>query len=260
MGYKAYFVDMDGVIWVGSKIIEEAVRAVNILHEREKIVIFLTNNSTRSRTSYVKALSDAGIKWASERHVVSSGYATALYLKKLYGGGKAYVVGESGLMEELISQGFEIAEPEDCWDKVDFVVVGMDRKFDYEKLWNAMTAVRNGAVYIATNMDPTFPSERGLAPGAGAIVAAISTGAGKSPDIVVGKPSRIMFDIAVEIAGTSNALVIGDRLDTDIVGAKSAGLDSLLVLTGVTKPDDLKKFDVKPNYVLNSLIDILNII
>jgi len=123
-----------------------------------------------------------------------------------------------------------------------------------------MTAVRNGAVYIATNMDPTFPSERGLAPGAGAIVAAISTGAGKSPDIVVGKPSRIMFDIAVEIAGTSNALVIGDRLDTDIVGAKSAGLDSLLVLTGVTKPDDLKKSDVKPNYVLNSLIDILNII
>ncbi|MGB9630808.1 MAG: HAD-IIA family hydrolase [Candidatus Methanodesulfokora sp.] len=258
MKYDAYFIDMDGVIWVGNRIIGDAVKAINILHEKGK-VLFLTNNSTKSRSSYVRALLNAGISWASEEHVVSSGYATALYLRRHYGKGKAYVVGESGLIEELISQGFEIASSEDCWKKVDFVVVGMDRKFSYEKLWSAMTAVRNGAIYVATNIDPTFPTEKGLAPGAGAMTAAISTGAGRGPDVIIGKPSRIIFDVAMEIAGTSNALVIGDRLDTDVKGAKSAGLKSLLVLTGVTKPDDLRKSEIKPDYVLDNLMDIFNL-
>jgi len=259
MGYDAYFIDMDGVIWIGDRVIENAVRAVNILHEKGKI-LFLTNNSTKSRSSYVKALFNAGIRWASEEDVVSSGYATALYLKRHYGRGKAYVIGEEGLVEELVSQGFEIASSEDCWKKVDFVIVGMDRKFSYEKLWSAMTAVRNGALYIATNLDPTFPTERGLAPGAGSMVSAVSTGAGREPDVVIGKPSRVMFEVAMEIAGTSNALVIGDRLDTDVKGAKSAGLRSLLVLTGVTKLDDLDKSEVKPDYILNNLAEIFSII
>ena len=144
-------------------------------------------------------------------------------------------------------------------DCVDYVVVGLDRSFDYRKMAIAMSCIRRGALFVATNTDATVPSEGGELPGAGSIVSAIAACAGRGPDLVVGKPNPRSFEIALEKLGLEGeeVLVIGDRLETDIAGAARLGLDSALVLTGVAREGDLAGKGPKPTYVLDSLADLL---
>jgi len=243
---------------VGKKPILEAVEAVKELRTYGKKVLFVTNNSTRSRKDYEKRLRNLGLKVSIEE-IMNSGYATALLLKERYGGGKAYVVGEKGLIGELEGQGLLVIHKDECWENgADFVVVGMDRSFDYWKIATAMRAIRQGALFIATNADKTFPSEKGLLPGAGTMVAAISTASGKEPDIVVGKPSRHIFEMAIRKLNLrkEETLVIGDRIDTDIEGAHKAGIKSLLILTGVTSREEVEKSKIKPDFILNSMKEL----
>jgi len=250
--YDTYIFDMDGVIWRGSEIILDSVNTIKLLINRGFNTIFLTNNSTRSREMYRRKLKRIGIKVPIE-NIFTSSYCTAKYIYEKFGGGKAYIIGEIGLKRELTNFNIRIVGEGD----VDFVIIGMDRKFNYKKLMMGMRKILSGALFIATNLDKTFPSSDGLIPGAGSIVAAMEACVNRKPDIVIGKPSKIMFELALKNVNRKRTLVVGDRLDTDILGANNMGLDSALVLTGISKRNDISKLNIRPRYVLEKLSDIL---
>jgi 4-nitrophenyl phosphatase len=226
--------DLDGVIWRGSKPFPEAGPAVAWLAGQGVHCHFLTNNSTRTRADYVRLLAGAGITTGVDR-IMTSAYATALYMDEQgWRGKKALVIGEGGLKEELLQVGVGVMQPPD-WRGAEAVVVGLTRTFDYEALFCAQQAILSGATFIASNRDGTYPTEEGLLPGAGSIVAAVAA-AGHAEPIVVGKPEPFMVNKV--LAGASclpeQAALVGDRLDTDIKLAKELGIFAILVLTGVT--------------------------
>ncbi|MDP6627880.1 MAG: HAD-IIA family hydrolase [Methanopyri archaeon] len=242
-------VDIDGVVYRGNTPLPGAIDAINMLSERLK-VLFLTNNSTRSRAQYCERLSSMGIEM--ERcSVLNSSRATALHLSSS-GIQSALVIGESGLVDELVLEGIQIVDRE-----AEAVVVGLDRSFSYEKMAAGLREILGGATFVATNPDPTIPEEGGLLPGNGAQVAALQRASGVEP-LVVGKPERIIMDIALDELGTSpeHILTIGDRLDTDILAGIRAGTRTCLVLTGATGRDALEATDICPDHVLESIADL----
>lgn len=259
--YRAFLVDLDGVLIRGQEPLPGAAEALQRLKELGRVIVF-SNNSTRSRRAFAERLTQLGLALTPEE-IVNSAYIAAQHLRGLAetgagaGSAQVYVIGEEGLREELELAGHRLVPPEEA----EFLVVGLDRALTYEKLAGALRALLRGARFIATNVDPTLPAPGGLLPGAGAIVGAIQ-GMGFPPEVVVGKPSIIAFKVALATAGVSpeECLVIGDRLETDILGANRAGLDSVLVLTGVTKREDLErqergegKQDEKPTWIVESL-------
>ncbi len=249
--YDCYLLDMDGVIWINGKEIPGSIEIVNHLHDMGKVIVFLTNNSTKSRDKYVEALREIGVSWVKRKNIVSSAYVAARYLSDL--AKRCYVVGEAGLVEELRLAGLSVLNESSAWSSgADAVVVGMDRNFNYMKLWTAMKLILEGSLYVATNTDRNFPTERGLAPGAGTMVAAVSSGAGMSPT-VVGKPSEHMFYEALRCGNDGKVLMIGDRAETDILGATRMGIDSAFVLSGAGKIEDLKALGLKPRYIAKDL-------
>lgn len=189
------------------------------------------------------------------RQIVTSSLAVGRYLEENFetGGKRAFVIGEGGLLEQIEERGLVPVGPEDAL-KAEFVFVGWDRFFDFEKLKAAVVAIRNGATYIATNTDSTYPTPDGLWPGAGSIVAAVSTGSGKDP-YVAGKPNPLIVRLALDVMGASarETLLVGDRLDTDIVAGRAAGVDTLLVLTGVSGGGEAEGAETKPTHVAESL-------
>lgn len=242
-------VDIDGVVYRGSTPLPGAINAINALSERLK-VLFLTNNSTRSRDEYRERLSSMGIDM--ERcSVLNSSRATALHLSRS-GIHSALVIGERGLVDELVLEGVRVVD-----HGAEAVVVGLDRSFSYEKMAAGLREVLGGATFVATNPDPTIPEEEGLLPGNGAQVAALQRASGVEP-LVVGKPERIIMDIALDELGISpnQILTIGDRLDTDILAGIRAGTKTCLVLTGATGKDDLEATDIHPDHVLESIADL----
>jgi HAD superfamily hydrolase (TIGR01457 family) len=251
-GYKAFIVDVDGVLVKGGDPLPSAAEALEEL-KRLGHVIILTNNSTRSRAQTAKALQTLGFP-VEPKMVVTSSYIAARWLLEREGKRKVWVIGEEGLVEELSRAGHELVSPEEA----EWVVAGMDRRLTYEKLAHALRAFLSGARFLATNRDGTFPAPRGLLPGAGAVVGAIE-GMGFSPETVVGKPSPIAFEIALEVAGVlpNEALMIGDRLETDILGAHRAGLDTALVLTGVSHEEDIERQGISPTLVARDLGDLV---
>lgn len=251
--FKAFILDCDGVLWRGDIPVPGAAETVRALRACGKTVVFVTNNSTLSRRGYAEKMRRMGIE-ASIDDVYCSSYVTARVLK-LKGVKKVFVVGELGLIEELRGQGIELVEPEEA----ECLVAGLDRNLTYRKLAKALECLRNGALFVATNTDPTLPAERGVLPGAGAIVAALETASGRKPDVVVGKPSPTMFQVVLEEKRLypTETLVVGDRLDTDVMGAKLAGLAAALVLSGATTPGDLASSRLKPDFVLSSLSEIV---
>lgn len=228
--FDAFLFDCDGVIWKGKNIIPGTPNAINKLIDLGKTVIFVTNNSTKTRLQFVDKLKSFGIN-ANVDNVIGSSYATALYLQMNNMTGDSYIIGENGLFEELSSVGIKCSGNEDnipiddyldlrLDDNIKNVVVGMDIHFNYRKLSKAMVYITNkNCKFIATNSDATFPLAPGIfIPGAGSIVESVSCGAGKKPDIVIGKPSKYMMDIILKKynLNPSKSLMIGDRLETDI--------------------------------------------
>ncbi|MGQ9477002.1 MAG: HAD-IIA family hydrolase [Candidatus Bipolaricaulia bacterium] len=254
--YRAFLIDLDGVLIRGSLPLPGAAEALERLRELGGKVLIFSNNSTRSRRAFAQRLQGLGFAIESEE-VVNSAYILGQRLLELSGPSRAFMIGEEGLKEELELAGHHLVGPEEA----DFLVVGMDRQLTYEKLRQALRVLRRGARFLAANADPTFPTPEGEVPGAGAIVGAI-TGMGFPPEEVVGKPSPIAFRVALQAAGVSNArncLVIGDRLETDILGAREAGLDSALVLTGVTSREELERSPIRPTWVAASLAELVGI-
>jgi HAD superfamily hydrolase (TIGR01457 family) len=251
--YDAFLLDLDGVLYRGEESVPGAREGVAALRDADRRIVFLTNNSARTPERVVERLRGFGIA-ARPQEVVTSAVATAhLIASASDGEATAFVIGEEGLRHALGAAGIGI---EDDPEKVDYVVVGWDRSLDYEKLRRASVLVRAGARLIATNADRTYPAPGGeLWPGAGSLVAAVEAAADETAEIV-GKPSRPLFDAAVERAGSRRALVVGDRIETDVAGAVGAGLDSALVLTGAAEVADLLDGDRLPVEVLRDLRDL----
>ena len=240
---SVYVFDLDGVLYLGDTAIPYAAEAVRRLQSAGKNVYFLTNNSGKTRADYRKKLAEVNGLDVAENAVFTSAYATALYLKQRGAAGRSvFVIGEPGLAAELSATGglLPITEPDsaDVHD-IDYVVVGIDRNFTYDKLRFAHAAIMRGhAQFVATNRDTTFPTETGEIPGGGSLVAALAAATGREP-VTIGKPETHAYEAILAAAGAAAAdsVMVGDRLDTDIAVGRRAGAGTVLVLTGVTSAD-----------------------
>lgn len=247
--YDVLLFDLDGVLYRGDEPVAHAPETMAALRRAGAGVIFLTNNSSRTPEQVARKLGGLGIE-AAPTEVVTSALATADLLAAR-GGGTAFAIGGEGVVRALAEAGLEVLEGEP--DRADVVVVGIAEDLSYAQLRTGCVLVRRGARLVATNADPTFPAAGGDEwPGAGALLAAIVTATGATPE-VVGKPFAPLFEAARARAGAEAPLVIGDRLDTDIAGAQALGWDSLLVLTGVSTREELAGSSVRPTYVADDL-------
>jgi 4-nitrophenyl phosphatase len=252
---KAVILDMDGVIWRGSEPIGDLHQIFSRLYSRGWKVTLATNNATRTIAQYVDKLSAFGVN-VEPWQIVNSAIAVAQHLNNLFPqGGAVYIIGEEGLSEALAEQGFFYAE-----ENVLAVVVGMDRKLTYEKLRRATLLIRNGAPFIATNPDRTFPTPEGLIPGAGSILAALEAACYQAP-VIAGKPSPAMYQIILSRLQLppSEVLVIGDRPETDIAGAQAIGCRTALVLSGVASPTEAYAWNPVPDLIIADLDSISRI-
>jgi 4-nitrophenyl phosphatase len=246
--FKSLIIDMDGVIYRGDEAIVGAKEFIALLQRGGVPFLFLTNNSTRTPGQHVTKLAKIGIA-IEESDVLTSAQATALYMEKIARPeARVYAIGEEGLRAAL-GERYTIAE-----EGADFVVVGMDTGLTYEKLRVATLLIRGGAKFIATNPDKTLPTEEGLVPGNGAITAALEAATGMAP-FVVGKPETAIFDLALARMGVGKegVAVIGDRLETDILGGRRAGLSTILVLSGATSRQELENSSIKPDLVFENV-------
>lgn len=246
--YKGYLIDLDGTMYRGTELIEEAADFVNKLKAKDIPYLFVTNNSSRTPAQVAKKLRDFTIP-ATEEQVFTTSQATANYISSLKGDASVYVIGEEGIRTAIFEKGLTAAE-----EAADFVVVGIDRDITYEKLTVACLAVRNGATFISTNGDIAIPTERGLLPGNGSLTSVITVSTQTKP-IFIGKPESIIMEQALAVLGTrkEETLMVGDNFDTDIMAGINAGMDTLLVHTGVTKKEHLAQYKVQSTYVVDSL-------
>lgn len=228
-------VDLDGVVWIGGRVLEENVRALRRLQELLQIY-YVTNNSTASRVDYARRLERLGLK-ASTSNIVTSGRAATLWLRRFTSVDKVYVVGEQGLLWELQEEGLH---PVETGVEAEAVVVGLDRSLTYRKLVEALRALERGAYFVATNIDHILPTEEGPIPGAGAIIAALEVASTRKPDVIAGKPNPWIIKSTLGEIDYSRVAVVGDRVDTDIELALRLGAKPILVLTGVTRNLDEK--------------------
>ena len=246
--YQGYLIDLDGTVYHGTEKIEAAVEFVQKLKKEGQAYLFLTNNSTTHPRDVAKKLVDMGVP-ADEENVFTSSMATATYIKEQAPQARVYPIGEAGLIHALEEADLTLTDQE-----IDYVVMGLDRYISYEKLTIAALAIRNGAKFVATNGDVALPTERGFLPGAGSLVSVLSVTTGVEP-IFIGKPESIIVEQALEVLGTNkdDTLMIGDNYATDILAGINAGIDSLLVFSGVTKAEDLKQIGKQPTYTIDSL-------
>lgn len=246
--YDGFLLDLDGTVYRGKEQIPEAVEFVKTLKQKGLRYLFVTNNSTRTKETVSAQLSGFGIP-CTANDVLTTSMATARYIKMKKPDASVYYIGERGLKQAMESEHLRYEE-----DHPDYVAFGMDRQITYEKYTKACLAVRAGAQFVSTNPDVALPNERGLVPGNGALTSVISVSTGVAP-VFIGKPEPIIIEQALEKLGTKKerTLMIGDNYDTDIMAGIRAGLDSLIVLTGVTSEETLKTKKHQPTYVLHSL-------
>lgn len=247
--FDTFLLDLDGVVYVGAEPIPSAVDAIERLRDDGKTVQFLTNNSRRPRTDLAAQLREDGIS-ADAEDVVSSASATGDVLRER-GYDSAFVVGTDGLEHELHDQGFDVVTSDP-----DAVVVGLDTETTYRDIEFGARAIRHGAAFVAANVDSTFPTEEGIAPGTGAIVRAIEVVAEEEP-LVVGKPEVRMFEQALTSVGPdADAVMVGDTLQSDVLGARRAEIPSILV-TGYGVDDaPTEDTTVQPDAVVTDLAEL----
>ncbi|MBM3144110.1 MAG: HAD-IIA family hydrolase [Chloroflexi bacterium] len=253
---RALILDVDGVLWKDEAPIADIPP---IFAEIERLglgVMIATNNSTRTPGQDAERFHSFGVK-LEEWQVINSAEATAQYLHKMYPrGGPVYVVGERGLVETLEAKGFTINEQEAL-----AVVAGIDRQITYDKINRAAALIRAGAKFIGANPDRTFPTPAGLVPGAGAILAAIEAASYVSPTIM-GKPQPTIFQIALERLGVrpAEALIVGDRLETDIAGGQKAGCPVALVLSGISTREQAQAWQPEVDVIAEDLTSLLKLL
>jgi len=255
--YQGILADLDGTVNRGSILIPGAAATYKELVRKGIRWVFVSNSATRLSSDLAAKMGALGLE-VTANQVVNSAAAVINALRKHFTGKRVMVVGEPRLVEGIEGAGAEITDEP---SRTDIVVAAMDTGFTYDKLRRAHIALQNGALFWATNMDASFPASHGFLPGAGSIVASIATASGRPPDRVFGKPSPDMAELALEILNieAESCLMVGDRIETDIVFAKKAGIDSALVLTGASTKEDLTWSSYQPEYVFESISDIVRL-
>jgi len=255
---KGLILDMDGVLWHDTQAIGNLPALIRSISDLGLRYVFATNNATKTIGEYQEKLLGFGLEVSPEQIITSAG-TTALYLQNRYPQGTCiYVVGSDSLKQILQHQGFAISSVED-FQSAQIVVVGMDVSMTYEKIRNAALLLRNGADFIATNADATFPTPQGLFPGAGTMVAAIATASGKDP-LIIGKPSTAMYEHAYHVLKLDprEVMGVGDRLETDIAGAQRAGCLAGLVLSGVSTLAQAQAWQPAPDIIAANLDELIH--
>src|SRR5262249_15703387 len=246
-----YLIDMDGVIYRGSELIPGADPFINELREAAVPFLFLTNNSQRTRRDVATKLRRLGID-VEEEHVFTCAMATARFLARQKPNGTGFVIGEGGLLTALHSNGYAIVDKDP-----DYVVVGEGRTLNFEMAEAALGMIVGGAKLVATNLDPNCPTQTGTRPGCGALVAMLEAAAGTKA-FSVGKPSPVMLRAARKELGlaTDQTIVIGDTMQTDILGGVQLGFKTILVLSGGTRREDLSRYAYRPDKIVGSIADL----
>jgi HAD superfamily hydrolase (TIGR01450 family) len=247
---RGWLLDLDGTVYVGDALVPGTAETIAALRAAGRRVAFLSNKPLFTRADYAAKLSRLGIP-AGPEDVVNSSIVLARHLAGLDPGAPVFVIGEPPLLDELCAHGFEVRND----PRVRWVVIAFDRTFDYGKLTIALQAVRQGARLIATNPDRTCPTEAGEIPDCAGMIAAVEAVTGATVEVIVGKPSPIILEVALAALGLEPAdcVMVGDRLETDIVMGKRRGLATVLVLSGVTRRDDPRIAEIGPDLVLPSL-------
>ncbi len=251
---RLLILDMDGVLWRGDEPIGDLPLIFDRIRRRGCHVVLATNNSSRTPGQFVEKLAKFGVRLNGSQ-IVTSSQAAAYYMQKRFpDGGPVYIIGETGLTQAMIESGFYQDDK-----NVLAVISGLDRNLTYEQLKRAALLIRGGAEYVATNQDRTLPTPEGQIPGAGTIIAALEAATGVKP-YIAGKPAPEMYRFALEKLKISpdQALIVGDRLETDIAGAQTLGCKSALVLSGVSTREQGLAWDPSPDIIARDLNAVLD--
>ena len=266
---EGYIFDLDGTIYTGERALPGAVELVAKLRQRGKKILFVSNKPLEPRQAYACKLTRLGIPTPPE-DVLTSAYILGLYLSQHQSGLNLYVIGEEKLRAELRNYGLKVVD--DLWEQdstqvldthgIDAVVVAFDRTLDYRKINTAYQALSRGARFFATNADKACPMPDGTIPDAGATIAALEHLSGRKVELVAGKPSPLILEIALNLLElpASKCLLVGDRLETDIRMGLEAGMSTALVLSGVSSHLDVNSSNYHPDLVLNDLNEMLRLI
>ena len=249
---RSWLMDMDGVLIHEEEALPGAAEFLDALRERALPFLVLTNNSIYTRRDLSARLAASGLR-VPEDAIWTSALATASFLEHQRPGGTAFVIGESGLTTALHESGYTMSER-----SPDYVVLGETRTYSFERITQAIRLISAGARFIATNPDPTGPAPGGKLPATGSVAALISRATGVEP-YFVGKPNPLMMRSALNAldAHSESTAMIGDRMDTDVVAGLEAGLETILVLTGVTQADETERFPYRPSRILDSIADLV---
>jgi NagD protein len=251
MERKNYLIDMDGVLVHGKKLIPGADTFIESLKKNDVKFLLLTNNSIYTQVDLAHRLQNTGIDIDAE-HIFTSAMATAYFMTAQKEHGAAFVIGESGLNVAVHNIGYIMTD-----ENPDFVVLGETFDYNFRQVTRAVRLIMEGASFIATNPDPTGPSESGITPACGAMAALIEKASGRSP-FFCGKPSPFMMRSALNYLGvhSENTIMVGDRMDTDIIAGIQSGMETILVLTGVTSLKQIEEFPYRPGRVVKSVADL----
>ncbi|MFB6206577.1 MAG: HAD-IIA family hydrolase [Haloglomus sp.] len=256
MDFEGVVLDLDGTVYRGGEPTPGAAETIGRLRERGCRILFCSNNPTKGREAYVERLAGMGIT-ATADEVLSAGTVTTQYLVDHHADDLLYVVGSSGLREQLADAPVDLRTTDDP-EAGEVLVVSFYRGFDYDTLREAYYAGRDGCPFVGSDPDVVVPTEERMVPGSGAIIGSVASILEREPDHVLGKPSAEAVEMAREALGVppNRCLMVGDRLDTDIAFGERAGMTTALVRTGVNGDADVAEHDVTPDHVLDSIADV----
>lgn len=261
---RGLIIDMDGVLWHGDRAQPGLIELFQALRHLRLPFVLATNNASLTAEQYVFKLADMGVE-IDLTEILTSGMATALFLAERYQARdtRVFVIGGAGASRPLLDQGFTLTGLDDIEldRRAHLVVCGLDKQLSWDKLCTAALNIQAGADFFGTNGDVSLPTERGFLPGNGATLAALRAATGVAP-VTIGKPEPIIYQQALRLLGVDPAYVIaiGDRLDTDILGAVRAGIRSLMVLTGISRESDIAKLDYAPNWVMRDIRELTQVL
>ena len=246
---KCFLLDMDGTFNLGEELLDGSLYFMDTLRELGLDFLFLTNNSSSHRRLYAEKITRLGFPISAEK-VFTAGEATALYLQREHVNEKVYIIGTPALEEEFRGHGFQLDE-----NNPQLVVLGFDTTLTYQKLWKLCDFARAGLPYIATHPDFNCPTETGFMPDIGAMIAFVRAATGREPDVIVGKPNRMIVDAVTQKYGyqIEEMAMVGDRLYTDIALGQTSGITTCLVLSGETRIEDVIDSPFQPTYTFNHL-------
>ena len=246
---RCFLLDMDGTFYLGEQLLEGASRFIDVLQGQGRDFLFLTNNSSRDSQQYVEKFARLGLPIPRNK-IMTSGEATAMHLQHQNPGARVYVVGTEALENEFRQRGFVLTH-----EYPEFAILAFDTSLTYAKLWKLCDLVRSGVRYLATHPDYNCPTETGFMPDIGATIAFVKASTGREPDLIVGKPNSMIVEQAAQRTGipVSAMCMIGDRLYTDIALGATAGIPTILVLSGETREAEVAGSPYQPTYIFQNI-------